>query len=273
MARSPTRTSSAKRWRRSAKHVVIATKFGSRLQSTADRAGSTAAPDASGQAVEGSLKRLRTDVIDLFYQHRVDPDVPIEEVAGAVKDLIAQARSSTSALARRAPQTIRRAHAVQPITAIQSEYSLWWREPEAEVLPALRGTGDRLRALQPAGQGLPHRQDRRDHGFRRQRQSHQLAALHARGPQGEPSCGRPPGGDRRAEARHCGADRTRLAARAEAMDRPDSRHHQAQPPRREHRRGRDRADARRSCAHRGSRREDHRGRRPLSPAEAERTQR
>ena len=96
---------------------------------------------------EASLKRLRTDVIDLFYQHRVDPDVPIEDVAGAVKELIQEGKVKHFGLSEAGAQTIRRAHAVQPVTAVQSEYSLWWREPEAEVLPTLRRTRNRLCSL------------------------------------------------------------------------------------------------------------------------------
>ena len=166
-ARSPTRSSSAKRWSRSAKHVVIATKFGSRPRSTSGSGGLDSRPETHPAGRRRLAEAAAGRAIDLFYQHRVDPDVPIEDVAGAVKDLIGAGQGQAfRPVARRAPQTIRRAHAVQPVAALQSEYSLWWREPEAEVLPALRGTGDRLRPLQPAGQGLPHRQDRRDHHVR-----------------------------------------------------------------------------------------------------------
>src|SRR6476659_5808848 len=123
--------------------VVIATKFGFQLK--ADRSpgwmGLNSRPEHIKQAVEGSLKRLRVDVIDLLYQHRVDPDVPIEDVAGAVKDLIHQGRVKHFRLSEAGVQTIRRAHAVQPVTALQSEYSLWWREPEAEIMPTLQELG------------------------------------------------------------------------------------------------------------------------------------
>jgi aryl-alcohol dehydrogenase-like predicted oxidoreductase len=105
---------------------------------------------------EASLKRLRTDHIDLLYQHRVDPNVPIEDVAGAVKDLI-EGKVKHFGLSEGGVQTIRKAHAVQPVAALQSEYSLWWREPEAEILPTLRGTRHRLRALQPSRERLPDR--------------------------------------------------------------------------------------------------------------------
>src|ERR1700704_6287747 len=103
---------------------------------------------------EGSLKRLRVDAIDLFYQHRVDPDVPIEDVAGAVKDLIRAGKVKHFGLSEAGVQTIRRAHAVQPVTALQSEYSLWWREPEAEVLPTLEELGIGLVPFSPLGKGF-----------------------------------------------------------------------------------------------------------------------
>ena len=122
-------------------------------------------------------KRLRTDRIDLFYQHRVDPNVPIEDVAGTVKDLIAEGKVSHFGLSEAGAETIRRAHAVQPVTALQSEYSLWWREPEAEILPTAGGAGHRLRAVQPARQGLPDRQDRRGHDLRQRRLPQHRAAL------------------------------------------------------------------------------------------------
>ena len=115
-------------------------------------------PEHIKQVAEGSLKRLRIEAIDLFYQHRVDPDVPIEEVAGAVKELIEEGKVKHFGLSEAGAQTIRRAHAVQPVTAVQSEYSLWWRTVEEEVLPDLRGTRYRLRSIQPAGQGLSSRE-------------------------------------------------------------------------------------------------------------------
>jgi aryl-alcohol dehydrogenase-like predicted oxidoreductase len=137
--------------------VVIATKFGF------DLSGSDARPGAAGlnsrpahikQAVEGSLKRLKTDAIDLLYQHRVDPDVPIEDVAGAVKELIQQGKVKHFGLSEAGVQTIRRAHAVQPLTALQSEYSLWWRKPEAEVIPTLEELGIGLVPYSPLGKGF-----------------------------------------------------------------------------------------------------------------------
>ncbi|MGB7027016.1 MAG: aldo/keto reductase, partial [Candidatus Acidiferrum sp.] len=122
--------------------VAIATKFGFKLDpATGKMAGLDSRPAHIKDVAEASLKRLKTDAIDLFYQHRVDPNVPIEDVAGAVKDLIQQGKVKHFGLSEAGVQTIRRAHAVQPVTALQSEYSLWWREPEAEVIPTLEELG------------------------------------------------------------------------------------------------------------------------------------
>jgi len=136
--------------------VVIATKFGWRIDPKAERglAGLDSRPEHIKQVTEGSLKRLRVDAIDLFYQHRVDPDVPIEDVAGAVKDLIREGKVKHFGLSEAAAKTIRRAHAVQPVTAVQSEYSLWWRRPEAEVLPALEELGIGFVPYSPLGKGF-----------------------------------------------------------------------------------------------------------------------
>jgi aryl-alcohol dehydrogenase-like predicted oxidoreductase len=136
--------------------VVIATKFG--WAANPEDGGKWNAldsrPEHIKQVVEGSLKRLKTDVIDLFYQHRVDPNVPIEDVAGAVKDLIQQGKVKHFGLSEAGAQTIRRAHAVQPVTALQSEYSLWWREPEAEILPTLEELGIGFVPFSPLGKGF-----------------------------------------------------------------------------------------------------------------------
>jgi aryl-alcohol dehydrogenase-like predicted oxidoreductase len=137
--------------------VVIATKFGFDLSGKDHRpgaAGVNSRPEHIKEAVEGSLKRLRVNVIDLLYQHRVDPNVPIEDVAGAVKELIQQGKVKHFGLSEAKVQTIRRAHAVQPVTALQSEYSLWWRKPEAEVLPALEELGIGLVPYSPLGRGF-----------------------------------------------------------------------------------------------------------------------
>jgi aryl-alcohol dehydrogenase-like predicted oxidoreductase len=139
------------------KRVVIATKFGFDL-SGGDRrpgaAGLNSRPEHIKQAVEGSLKRLKVETIDLLYQHRVDPDVPIEDVAGTVKELIQAGKARHFGLSEAGVQTIRRAHAVQPVTALQNEYSLWWRRPEAEVIPTLEELGIGLVAYSPLGKGF-----------------------------------------------------------------------------------------------------------------------
>jgi aryl-alcohol dehydrogenase-like predicted oxidoreductase len=135
--------------------VAIATKFGFKLDpETGKQAGLDSRPAHIKEVAEASLKRLRTDVIDLFYQHRVDPDVPIEDVAGAVMDLIAQGKVKHFGLSEAGAQTIRRAHAVQPVTALQSEYSLWFREPEAEIIPTLEELGIGFVPFSPLGKGF-----------------------------------------------------------------------------------------------------------------------
>src|SRR5438045_1591765 len=134
--------------------VVIATKFGFKFGPKGEQIGLDSRPEHIKDVAEGSLKRLRTDVIDLFYQHRVDPGVPIEDVAGAVKELIQQGKVKHFGLSEAGAQTIRRAHAVQPITAVQSEYSLWWREPETEVLPTLEELGIGFVPYSPLGRGF-----------------------------------------------------------------------------------------------------------------------
>jgi aryl-alcohol dehydrogenase-like predicted oxidoreductase len=131
--------------------VVIATKFGFKLDSDA---GLDSHPEHIREVAEASLKRLNVEVIDLFYQHRVDPDVPIEDVAGAVKDLIQAGKVKHFGLSEAGVQTIRRAHAVQPVAAVQSEYSLWWRAPEKEVLPALEELGIGFVPFSPLGRGF-----------------------------------------------------------------------------------------------------------------------
>jgi aryl-alcohol dehydrogenase-like predicted oxidoreductase len=140
--------------------VAIATKFGFDINPNLDPRGMKGSPALNSrperikQVADASLKRLKLEVIDLFYQHRVDPDVPIEEVAGAVKELIAQGKVRHFGLSEAGAQTIRRAHAVQPVTALQNEYSLWWRRPEAEILPLLEELGIGLVAYSPLGKGF-----------------------------------------------------------------------------------------------------------------------
>jgi aryl-alcohol dehydrogenase-like predicted oxidoreductase len=141
--------------------VVIATKFGFDVSPDKDPRGMTGAPPGVNsrpehikQAVEGSLKRLKVETIDLYYQHRVDPNVPIEDVAGAVKELIHAGKVKHFGLSEAGAKTIRRAHAVQPVTVLQSEYSLWWRKPEAEIIPTLEELGIGLVPYSPLGKGF-----------------------------------------------------------------------------------------------------------------------
>ena len=135
------------------KNLVIATKFGFRIEN-GKQVGLDSRPEHIKEVAEASLKRLQTDVIDLFYQHRVDPEVPIEDVAGAVKELIQQGKVKHFGLSEAGAKTIRRAHAVQPVTALQSEYSLWWREPEQEILPTLEELGIGFVPFSPLGKGF-----------------------------------------------------------------------------------------------------------------------
>ena len=134
--------------------VVIATKFGFRFDADGKQAGLNSRPEHVKEVADASLARLKTDRIDLFYQHRVDPEVPIEDVAGAVKQLIQDGKVRHFGLSEAGVRTIRRAHAVQPVTALQSEYSLWWREPEAEILPTLEELGIGFVPFSPLGRGF-----------------------------------------------------------------------------------------------------------------------
>ncbi|HEY3333393.1 MAG TPA: aldo/keto reductase [Capsulimonadaceae bacterium] len=134
--------------------VVIATKFGFQFDADNKQNGLNSKPEHIKQVADESLKRLNIDVIDLFYQHRVDPDVPIEDVAGAVKELIAAGKVRHFGLSEAGANTIRRAHAVQPVAALQSEYSLWWREPEAEIIPTLEELGIGFVPFSPLGKGF-----------------------------------------------------------------------------------------------------------------------
>lgn len=134
------------------KKVVIATKFGFKEGTPAKRLDSR--PERIREYTDAALKRLRTQVIDLLYQHRVDPDVPIEDVAGTIKDLIRQGKVKHFGMSEAGAETIRRAHAVQPLAALQSEYSLWWREPENEILPTLEELGIGFVPFSPLGKGF-----------------------------------------------------------------------------------------------------------------------
>ncbi|MFT4185374.1 MAG: aldo/keto reductase [Rhizobium sp.] len=134
--------------------VVIATKFGFDFDAEGGQSGMNSRPDHIRTVADAALKRLKTEVIDLFYQHRVDPNVPIEDVAGTVKDLIAEGKVKHFGLSEAGAQTIRRAHAVQPVAALQSEYSLWWREPETEIIPTLEELGIGFVPFSPLGKGF-----------------------------------------------------------------------------------------------------------------------
>jgi aryl-alcohol dehydrogenase-like predicted oxidoreductase len=134
--------------------VVIATKFGFEFDADGRQVGMNSRPEHIKQAAEGSLRRLRVDAIDLYHQHRVDPDVPIEDVAGAVKELIQAGKVKHFGLSEAGAQTIRRAHAVQPVTALQNEYSIWWRAPETQVFPTLEDLGIGFVSFSPLGKGF-----------------------------------------------------------------------------------------------------------------------
>src|ERR1019366_4882876 len=134
--------------------VVIATKFGFEFDANGKQIGLSSRPEHIKQMTDGSLKRLRIEAIDLYYQHRVDPNVPIEDVAGTVKELIREGKVKHFGLSEAGVQTIRRAHAVQPVTALQNEYSLWWREPEIDVIPALEELGIGFVPFSPLGRGF-----------------------------------------------------------------------------------------------------------------------
>ena len=160
-------------------------------------AGLNSRPEHIKEVAEASLKRLKVEAIDLFYQHRVDPDVPIEDVAGAVKDLIQEGKVKHFGLSEAGVQTIRRAHAVQPVTALQSEYSLWWRRPEAEVLPTLEELGIGFVPVSPLGKGFLTGKIDENTDVRQLRLPQHPPSLHAGGSEGEPGPGRSARRDRR----------------------------------------------------------------------------
>ena len=171
---------------------MITSKFGWNidLETGERRPGLNSKPDHIKLVVEGMLKRLRTDRIDLLYQHRVDPEVPIEDVAGAVKDLMEQGKVLHWGLSEMGLNTLRRAHAALPVTAVQNEYSMLWRGPEKEVIPTLRGAWHRLRAVEPARRAVPHRRDRREHALRPRRHPRRRVALLAGEPAAQPAARR-----------------------------------------------------------------------------------
>ena len=226
--------------------VVIATKFGFALDPSGGSAwaGVDSRPEHIKEVAEGSLKRLNIDAIDLFYQHRVDPDVPIEEVAGAVRDLIQEGKVKHFGLSEAAAGTIRRAHTVQPVAAVQSEYSLWTRGPEAEVLPTLEELGIGFVPFSPLGRGFLTGKISEDATF-------DSDDIRASLPRFTPEARKANQalvdllrtiGE--AEGRDARTDRALVAARPGAVDRADPRDDEAAPSGREHRSGRGRAHAR-----------------------------
>jgi aryl-alcohol dehydrogenase-like predicted oxidoreductase len=245
--------------------VVIATKFGFAPASEGEGRWSSldSRPAHIKEVAEASLQRLKVDALDLFYQHRVDPNVPIEDVAGAVKDLIREGKVKHFGLSEAGAQTIRRAHAVQPVTAVQSEYSLWERGPEAEVLPTLEELGIGFVPFSPLGKGFltgkvneSTKFDKSDFRnilprFTPEAREANLAFVDL-------------GGRRRAEECDARPDRARMAPRAETVDRPDPGHDEAPPPRGEHRRRGRRADTRRPPRNRRGRLDDQGARRSVS---------
>ena len=248
--------------------VVIATKFGFAFDADGRQTGLSSQPDHIRRAVDGSLRRLGTDHIDLLYQHRVDPQVPIEEVAGTVSELITVGKVRHFGLSEASVRTIRRAHAVQPVTVLQSEYSLFWREPEEEIIGVLDDLGIGLVPFSPLGRGFPHRPHRPGHPIRPGRYPRQPAPVHRRGPRGQPGHGRPARPHRRRQGCHTGADRAGLAAGPEAVDRPHPWHPAAGAAGGKPRRHPGGADPQRPRRHRHRSRRNPGGRRPLSRSHA-----
>jgi aryl-alcohol dehydrogenase-like predicted oxidoreductase len=219
--------------------VVIATKFGFNLNQDGSPGwqGLNSRPERIKQVAEASLKRLKIDAIDLFYQHRVDTDVPIEDVAGAVKELIQAGKVKHFGMSEAAAQTIRRAHAVQPVAAVQSEYSLWTRGPEEEVLPTLEELGIGFVPYSPLGKGFLTGKIDESTSFDKTDFRNTLPRFTAEAPESEPGPGRFARGDWKDQECNPGADRACMAASAEAVDCADSGDDQAPSPGREHRCG------------------------------------
>lgn len=242
--------------------VVIATKFGFGIQpgqpNTLD-----SRPDHIVETVDASLRRLGVDQIDLLYQHRVDPEVAMEDVAGTVTELITAGKVRHFGLSEAGVEAIRRAHAVQPVTALQSEYSLWWREPEAEILPTLIELGIGLVPFSPLGKGFLTGTVDAGATFEASDLRSRLPRFSEPDPRRRPRSGRTDHLDRATPPGHHGAGRARLAARPARLDRPHPRHHQAPPPRREHRRRGPPAIRRRPCCDHRSGRPGRQHRRPL----------
>jgi aryl-alcohol dehydrogenase-like predicted oxidoreductase len=223
--------------------VVIATKFGFAFDDDGRQTGLSSRPEHITAAVEGSLRRLGTDYIDLLYQHRVDPGVPIEDTAGAARELIEAGKVGHFGLSEAAPRTIRRAHAVQPVTALQSEYSLWWRAPEAEIIPLLSELDIGFVPFSPLGKGFLTGTIDTSTAFAAGDFRNGIPRFTADA-RGEPGRGRPARADRQAAGCHPGPDRAGVAPGPGAMDRADPRHPQAFPARGEPRRRRPRTHRR-----------------------------
>ena len=218
--------------------VVIATKFAQDIDPVERKPrGRMLRPMEIAGAVDGSLRRLRLDMIDLYYQHRVNPDVPIEEMAGAVKDLVDAGKVKHFGMSEAAEDTIRRAHAVQPVTAIQSEYNLWWRRPEQGVLAACAELGIGFVPFSPLGKGFLTGTVDTSTTFAENDLRAQPSVLR-RGAGTQPRTRRGGQGHRSRQGRHPRANCARLAARPAAVDRAHPRHHQAAPTRGEPRRRR-----------------------------------
>jgi aryl-alcohol dehydrogenase-like predicted oxidoreductase len=217
--------------------VVIATKFNSLFDETGKVLGQISRPEQVRAAAEGSLRRLRLETIQLYYLHRVNPDVPIEDIAGAVADLVAAGKVQHFGMSEAAGSTIRRAHTVQPVTAIQNEYSLWYRRPEEEILPICEELGIGFVPYSPLGKGFSDRHDRYEHQLRGQRHPHDDPTVFGGGTTGQPDSGRPDRQSSRTQRCYTRSDRARLAACAEAVDRAHPGHPQARAAGGEHRRG------------------------------------
>ena len=221
--------------------VVIATKFGFNLGPKVDPGrvqgspGLNSRPEHIKQAVEGSLKRLKVETIDLLYQHRVDTNVPIEDVAGTVKDLIQEGKVKHFGLSEAGVQTIRRAHAVQPLTVLQSEYSLWTRSPEKEVLPTLEELGIGFVPYSPLGRGFFTGKIDEKTTFDRSDLRNALPRFTSEALRANQVLDRSACRDRRTEEGYTCSDRARLAAGSKAVDCSDSRHHETASPGGEHR--------------------------------------
>ncbi len=227
--------------------VVIATKFGFGFdQNTGQQRGLDSRPEHIKKVAEASLKRLKTDMIDLFYQHRVDPNVPIEDVAGAVKELIQEGKVKHFGLSEAGVQTIRRAHAVQPVAALQSEYSLWWREPETDVLPTLDELGIGFVPFSPLGKGFLTGAISENTTFDSTDFRNIVPRFAPEARKANQALVDLLGEIAEEQADSACADRARVAACPEALDRSDPRYHEAASTGREHRSGCRRTDIRRS---------------------------